>query len=98
VAVPWYRWDGAELILELQVQPRAQADQFAGIAGDRVKIRLKAPPVEGQANSRLISFLAKEFKLPQNRVVLERGQTGKRKRVRLISPKRLPPALPFDSE
>ncbi len=54
----YYRWDGEDLILDCHLQPKASSDEFAGLHGDRLKIRLTAPPVEGKANAHLMAFLA----------------------------------------
>jgi uncharacterized protein (TIGR00251 family) len=93
--VPWFRWDGPDLLLRVQVQPRARRDELIGVCGEAVKVRLTAPPVEGKANDGLRSFLAGQFGIPKSRVVLERGQTSRNKLIRLRSPKRLPSALPL---
>ena len=87
--VPWRRRDGADLVLQLLVRPRARRDAFAGVAGDRLKVSLTAPPLEGEANAALRVFLARQFGVPRNQVVLEHGETGRRKRVR-IAPRKLP--------
>jgi hypothetical protein len=89
----WYRWDGNDLILQLRIQPRASRDEFAGIIGDRLKVRLTAPPLEGRANDHLIAFLAQAFDVPQRQVHLEQGAAGRHKRLRIRSPKTLPPVL-----
>lgn len=89
------RWQGPDLILNVQVQPRASRDEFAGLHGDRIKIRLTAPPVDGLANAALIGFLAAAFGVPRQRVVLVGGDTGRRKRLRIAAPARLPADLPL---
>jgi uncharacterized protein (TIGR00251 family) len=88
-----YRWDGPDLILEVLVSPRASQDALAGLVDGRFKIRLTAPPVEGEANARLVAFLAREFGIPRRQVRIEHGEHGRRKRVRLPSPTRFPAAL-----
>ena len=62
----WYRWDGEDLLLAVHLQPKASKDEFAGLHGDRLKIRLTAPPVEGKANAHLMAFLAKAFGVPNS--------------------------------
>ena len=57
----WFRWDGDDLILECHLQPAARSDDFAGLHGDRLKIRLTAPPVDGKANAELIELVARTF-------------------------------------
>ncbi|MCZ6858630.1 MAG: DUF167 family protein, partial [Gemmatimonadetes bacterium] len=45
------------------VQPRASKTEVAGRHGDAIKIRVKAPPVDGAANEEVIRFLAKRFRV-----------------------------------
>ncbi len=92
-SISWHRRDGADLVLQVLVQPRARREAFAGVVGDRLKVSLTAPPVEGAANAALCAFLAKQFGVPKRRVVLESGATGRRKRVRIVSATHLPRAL-----
>lgn len=89
----WYRREGADLVLEVLVSPRAAHDALAGIAGGRLKIRLTAPPIEGAANEHLVRWLAREFGVPRRQVRIEHGERGRRKRVRLISPTKFPAGL-----
>jgi uncharacterized protein (TIGR00251 family) len=89
----WYRWDGPDLVLELLVQPRASANEFSEIVDRRLKVRLTAPPVGGEANRRLTAWLAGQFGVPRAAVVLCHGDAGRRKRVRIASPVRLPAGL-----
>jgi uncharacterized protein (TIGR00251 family) len=91
----WFRWEHEDLVLQLQVQPRASRDGFAGIHGDRLKVRIAAPPVDGKANAGLIAFLAKQFGVPKQQVHLLRGDTGKSKTVRVEAPRTLPADLPI---
>src|SRR5512136_1491046 len=81
--MPALRRDGADWLLDVRVQPRASRTGFAGLRGDRLRIRLNAPPVDGRANVALLEFLAEACGLPRSRVTLERGLTGRDKCVRL---------------
>ncbi|AYC31130.1 YggU family protein [Pseudomonas cavernae] len=89
----WHRWDGDDLILDCHLQPKASCDEFAGLHGERLKIRLTAPPVEGKANAQLLKFLAAAFGVAKSQVRLESGELNRQKRVRIHSPKRLPAEL-----
>ena len=93
----YFRWDGDDLILECHLQPAARSDDFCGLHGDRLKIRLTAPPVEGKANAYLMAFLAKAFGVSKSQVSLISGELNRQKRVRICSPKKLPdlPDLAF---
>ena len=59
----FYRWEGENLILRVLLQPKASCNEFVGPQEDRLKVRLTAPPVDGQANQKLIEFLATQFNL-----------------------------------
>ena len=85
-----YRWDGACLRLHCLIQPRASRNEIVGIHDNQLKIRLTSPPVDGLANARLLSFLAKEFGVAKTQVVLISGDTSRRKVVSLNNPKLFP--------
>jgi uncharacterized protein (TIGR00251 family) len=89
------RWEGSDLILHVQLQPRASRDEFAGIHGNALKIRLTAPPVDGKANAALVAFLAEAFGVAKRQVSLVHGETGRAKQLRIREPKRFPPGLPI---
>lgn len=86
----WFRWRGEELTLNIRLQPRAARDEVIGAHGDRLKIRVSAPPVEGAANERLLSLLAREFGVPGSRVSLVTGARSRDKRVAVLRPLRHP--------
>jgi uncharacterized protein (TIGR00251 family) len=88
----WHRWDGADLVLTVRVQPRASRDELR-LEGTRLKARITAPPVDGAANAHLLRFLAAEFGVAPSRTELVRGATGREKVVRIAAPKTLPHAL-----
>ncbi len=89
----WFRWDGDDLLLDCHLQPKASKDEFAGLHGERLKIRLTAPPVEGKANAHLLAFLGQAFGVAKSLVSLEGGELNRQKRVRIRTPRTLP-ALP----
>lgn len=85
----WHYWRGDILYLQVYLQPRASTDQVIGIHDDALKIRLTTPPVEGRANKHLIKFLAQCFKVPEQRVIIIRGETSRKKLVTIDRPKEL---------
>ena len=91
--MPACRRDGADLILDVRVQPRASRSEIAGLHGERLRIRLQAPPVDGKANAALVEFVAGLFAVPRARVTIEHGLTGRDKRLRLQGVSSLPPPL-----
>lgn len=71
------------LLLSIYVQPGASKSQWSGIHGDELKLRIKAPPVEGQANKEVAAFLAKYFGLSKSKVELTKGEISRHKTFRL---------------
>ena len=86
----YFRWDGEDLILDCHLQPKASSDEFAGLHGERLKIRLTAPPVEGKANAHLLAVLGKAFGVAKSQVSLISGELNRQKRVRIQRPQKLP--------
>ena len=68
------------------MQPGARRTEFAGKHGERIKVRLAAPPVEGKANEALIEFLAGEYGVPKRNVTIESGLSSRQKRVAIWIP------------
>ena len=87
---PWYQWDGEDLILAVHIQPKASQDALDGTYGERLKIRISAPPVDGKANEHLIRFLAGLFDVPRRQVRLLSGESSRAKRIRIRQPRTLP--------
>ena len=96
MTAPGWRRDAADgsLTLQIQAQPGAKATVVGGVYGDggqaRLKIALAAPPVDGKANAVLRAFLAKAFGVAQRNVTLLRGESGRKKLVRIEAPTRRP--------
>jgi uncharacterized protein (TIGR00251 family) len=87
---PWYCWHDRALVLRLRVQPRANRDEIAGQHGNRLKIRLRAPPVDRKANESLIRFVAELCGVTKADVEIISGTSGRDKRVRVDAPRSLP--------
>jgi len=51
------------------------------VAGDAIRIRLTAPPVDGIANDALVRFLAILLRVPRSAVELVSGRAGRAKLV-----------------
>lgn len=77
-----------QTLLKLYVQPGASATKLIGFYGDpkRIKVMIKAPPVEGKANKAILEFCAKTFGLSKSKVSLKKGETHRNKDVLLDCP------------
>lgn len=87
------RRDGNDWLLDCWLQPRGGRDAIIGLHDDALKIRIGAPPVDGAANEALIRFIADEFGVSKSSVILESGQTSRRKRLRVHAAGALPASL-----
>jgi len=73
----------ASVVIAVHVQPRASRTEAAGMHGAAVKIRLKAPPVDGAANAELVRFVAERLGLRRQDVEIAGGGAARSKRVRV---------------
>ena len=73
------------ILLQVFVQPRASKDSIVGLHGDRLKIKVAAPPVEGEANKRCIQFLANCLSVPRSRLEIISGHNSRSKSLLLKS-------------
>lgn len=76
--------DGADLLIDVQVVPRASRDRLGPILGGRLKVQLTAPPVDGAANEALRLLLAKRLGVARGQVSIVRGESGRKKTVRVV--------------
>jgi uncharacterized protein (TIGR00251 family) len=71
------------LILDVLVQPRASRAGVGPVIGDRLRISVTAPPVDGKANAAVIEAVAEAFGVRRAAVSIVRGETGRRKTLRI---------------
>jgi hypothetical protein len=82
------RHDAGSVYIDILVQPRASRARVGPIHGDRLKVAVTAPPVDGEANAAVIALLAKSLAVPRSAIEVASGQSSRRKtvRVRGLSP------------
>ncbi|WP_419177939.1 DUF167 family protein YggU [Photobacterium halotolerans] len=85
--------DKADLLIRFYVQPKASRDQLIGLHGDEIKVAITAPPVDGKANGHLVKFLAKQFRVAKGQIIIEKGETGRHKLIRIQAPQVIPPLV-----
>jgi uncharacterized protein (TIGR00251 family) len=67
--------------LALHVQPGAKRSGIAGLHGERLKLRIAAPALDGRANEALVAFVAERLGVPRARVAVARGERSRDKLV-----------------
>jgi uncharacterized protein (TIGR00251 family) len=74
--------DGA-VTVDVAVKPRSSREGVGPVQGDRLCVAVNAPPVDGKANEAVIRVLAETFKISRSAVTIVRGETGRKKTIRL---------------
>jgi uncharacterized protein len=69
------------VILQIHVVPRSGKSEIAGVHGDALKLKIAAPPVEGQANAECIRFLSDILGIKKKQVRILSGHKSKKKTV-----------------
>ena len=77
----WARWRPNELVVAVHVQPGARKSAIRGEHGERLKITVRAPPVEGKANEELLQLLASQLALRPSALRLLAGAASREKTV-----------------
>jgi uncharacterized protein (TIGR00251 family) len=67
--------------LVIHVKPGASRDEIAIDTEENISIRVKAKPIEGEANDYLVKYLSKELDISRGRIQLEKGATSRVKRI-----------------
>jgi uncharacterized protein len=67
------------LLLRVRVLPRSSRTEVSGVQDGALKLKITAPPVEGQANEACLRFLAETLGIRKSQIVLAAGPTAKTK-------------------
>ncbi|MBX9878527.1 MAG: DUF167 domain-containing protein [Candidatus Obscuribacterales bacterium] len=67
--------------ITLHVLPGSSKTAWAGLYGDRLKLKLTEKAIDGAANNALIAFLSRYLDQPKSSITILRGQTNKDKTV-----------------
>lgn len=74
----FYKIEDGRVSIRIKAQPAASKNGFCEMYGeDAIKIRIKAPAVEGAANKELVKFLSKSFKVSKSDIIFKTGQNSK---------------------
>ncbi|WP_456451777.1 DUF167 domain-containing protein [Hydrogenimonas sp.] len=85
----WYDESNDFVDLFVSARPASSKNEIVGVYDDTLKVKVKAPAVEGAANKELAKFLSKLFKVPKGEIRFVSGETSKRKRLRLPKSEKL---------
>jgi len=77
--LPFLRAVEGGTLVNIAVQPKASRNELAGTHQDSLKVRITAPPVEGEANKACIKFFAKLLSVPKSNIEMVQGHKSRRK-------------------
>ena len=71
--------------LAVRVTPRASRNQIAGLLNDgTIKVQLASTPEDDSSNKELLSFLSEVLGVPQSRMEIVAGESGRDKLVSVL--------------
>ncbi len=71
--------------LAVRVTPRASRNEVVEVMHDgTVRIRITASPVDGEANEKLVAFLAELLNVPKSRLEIVAGLSGRDKLISVL--------------
>jgi len=79
----WFNIQKEYIDLFISARPASSKNAIVGIFDNTLKIKIKAPAVDGVANKELVKFLSKQFKVPKSKIAFISGETQKLKHIRL---------------
>lgn len=83
---PFLTEKGDQTLVLAYVQPKAGRNGFAGVFEGRLKIRIGAAPVEGEANRECTGFLSKILGIGKSEITLVAGEQSRRKTFLIARP------------
>ena len=76
--------DGSDgVVFGVKAVPGASCDAIAGVLGERLKVRVSAPPEGGKANKAICALIAAHVGRKPRDVEIVAGQTSSEKQVRI---------------
>jgi hypothetical protein len=69
--------------LALKVIPGAGRDEIGGWHGSALKVKVRAPALDGRANDAVLGLLATRLGLPRRDLALLRGEKSRQKLIRI---------------
>ena len=75
----WIEERGDSVRIRVRVQPRASRTEIVGEHDGALRVRITAPPVEGEANEALIRFFAKRLRVARSRIEVIAGASSRSK-------------------
>jgi uncharacterized protein (TIGR00251 family) len=80
----WWAPDGYGITLQVRATPGAKRSEVVGVVEGRLRVRVRAPAVEGKANVELVRQLAAWVGVRRSAVTITRGEHAREKSVHVV--------------
>ncbi len=67
--------------LLIKVKPNSSRDEISIDTENNLVVKIRAKPIDGEANEYLVKYLAKEFDISRSLIQIEKGTTSRFKRI-----------------
>jgi uncharacterized protein len=71
------------LKIVIKVKPNSSRDEISIDSGNNITVKIRAKPIDGEANEYLVKYLANEFNINRSLVEIEKGANSRLKRIAL---------------
>ena len=79
----YFKITGKDIVIKVKIIPGSSKNKIIGVYNNSLKITITAPPVEGKANKKCITYIAKCFDVAKSKIEIISGQTSKNKLVKI---------------
>jgi len=69
--------------LNIKVIPKSSLNKVIRLSDTDLKVKLTSPPVDGEANKKLIEILSKEYNVAKSKIKILKGEMSKSKVVEI---------------
>lgn len=70
-----------EIMLKIHAKPGSKQNNITDISSDAVSVQIAAPPIDGEANTELVKYIAKVLQLRKSDVSVDRGSKSREKTI-----------------
>uniref|UniRef100_A0A0B7AV95 Uncharacterized protein n=2 Tax=Arion vulgaris TaxID=1028688 RepID=A0A0B7AV95_9EUPU len=67
------------IIIKVLAKPGAKQNSITGLTSEGVGVQISAPPVEGEANTELVKYIAKTLGIRKSDICLDQGSKSRTK-------------------
>lgn len=64
--------------------PNSSENKISGLHDGEIKIKLRAKPIDGEANKAVVDFLSKTLNLSKKSILIRRGELSRHKQIEIL--------------